>query len=62
MEAILLGQTHARMRDGAGSSRTNLDVFPPFVGSCGYQEIQQSPEVFKTFGQRLAMVRERKGH
>jgi hypothetical protein len=60
MEAILLGQTHAR--DGTGSSRTDLDVLPSFGGSCGFQKIQQSPEVFRRVGQRLAMVRERQGH
>ncbi len=37
MEAISLGQTHARMRDGAEKSRTDLDVFPSFGGSCGFK-------------------------
>jgi len=31
MEAISLGQTHARMWASEGKSRTNLDVFPSFV-------------------------------
>lgn len=42
-------------------SRADLDVFPSFLGSFGFQRVQQDPEVLWMFGQRLAVVREWKG-
>src|SRR5438445_12050190 len=55
-----LGRSQSRWMECVGRSRTDLDVFPPFLCAIEFQGMEQAVHLFGAFDQRLAVVRERK--